>query len=185
MQVRNKVKAMVFLVCVMLAFPSVVYANPSKKLAAYIQSVNPKVSNAMAATFAKSIIGASKKYNVKPEHLVAMMRVESTYKKGASSKCGAMGLMQINPRVWCSIKNPDNLMAAGIIKHASDLWNPAKNIVAGAYILRYYLNAAEKKKAQHPLKMALRKYSGYTPGYFSEVKKAVQHFKQFSQSDES
>ncbi len=71
---------------------------------------------------------AAQKYNVPLNLLKAVAKVESNYHANATSRCGAMGIMQLMPRTaaWLGVK---------------DAYDPEQNIMGGAK----YLNMLLKK----------------------------------------
>ncbi len=71
---------------------------------------------------------ASQKYNVPVNLLKAVGKVESSYRANATSRCGAMGVMQLMPRTaaWLGV---------------TDAYDPEQNIMGGAK----YLNMLLKK----------------------------------------
>jgi soluble lytic murein transglycosylase-like protein len=90
-----------------------------------------------------------------PKLIQAIIRVESNHKVKATSKKGAIGLMQIRYCVWHK-----ELKQIGIHSR-KDLFVAHKNIRAGKYILASYHKG--------DLRETLRKYSGGQPGYYESV----------------
>ncbi|MEA3471659.1 MAG: lytic transglycosylase domain-containing protein [Thermodesulfobacteriota bacterium] len=89
----------------------------------------------------KFIREASKRHGVSFAILKAIMKVESNFNPKAVSKKGAMGLMQIMPENFKSlrVKNP---------------FNPRENIMAGAWYFKQLLNRFDGK-----LHLALAAYN--------------------------
>jgi len=79
-----------------------------------------------------------------PELVLAVIDVESDFKRFAISRSGALGLMQIMPFWLKEIGRP----------HAN-LFDPQTNLRLGCTILRYYLN-----KEHGDLRKALARYNG-------------------------
>lgn len=134
---------------------------PTTKVVDFIMSENPDVPATKAKKIVKAVKKASRKYNIKSEVLVGLMHVESTFSSKSVSKKGSVGVMQIHAPTW--MKRSDDgtdLRTAGICDTTSDLFNEDTNILAGAYILRHYLDRAEKLKVKNPYKYALTKYYG-------------------------
>jgi len=73
------------------------------------------------------ILKASKKYQIEPALIKAVIMAESSYNPKAVSKVGAKGLMQLMPGTAKSL---------GV----KDIYDPSHNIDAGAKYLRYLLN---------------------------------------------
>jgi len=86
--------------------------------------------------------------------LLAIAIVESGLNPKAHSDAGAVGLMQINRKVW---KLPVRFLE-----------NPALNMQLGRAILHHYLNICNGN-----LRCALRRYSGGAEGYYEKVLKIM------------
>lgn len=152
-------------------------------MADFMIKVNPNLSKDNAISFAESIIRTSSRSDVHPILLLALASVESTYKPHSRSKNGAVGPVQILPKVWTDPKNKDNLINAGIIRSASELSNPARNFQAGLYILsKYYNYAFENRKDRNVssntllINYALSRYKGGSElqsGYVEDIKSQI------------
>ena len=103
-----------------------------EKVYQHIKKRNPRLEDSYAFETSLAIVEASKKYNISIKILLGMAEVESFYKPNALSPVGAKGVLQIRPKYW--VKEID------FIETAEDLDNITKNINAGAYILRDYLD---------------------------------------------
>lgn len=90
------------------------------------------VDEGLAFEASLAVVEASKKFNLSIKLLLAMGNVESNYQLSAISKKGALGILQVMP-FW-----KDHI---DFIKNADDLRNTTSNILAGAYILRRYLDS--------------------------------------------
>ncbi len=82
-----------------------------------------------------SAIKYSEKYDLSPVLVLAVAEAESQFNPFAVSKQNAKGLMQINPEA-----NQQLLIQEGIIKDASELFDPDRNIEAGCFLLRRFIN---------------------------------------------
>jgi soluble lytic murein transglycosylase-like protein len=74
---------------------------------------------------ADNINVASKMYHVPTEIMLALVAVESSFDEHAVSSSNAVGFTQVVPSVW-----GDEI--------PYDVYNPAENILAGAYVLNNY-----------------------------------------------
>jgi len=118
----------------------------------YIIWENYKVYPKLAEEIVEMAYKYSGDYNVDALTLLFMMQVGSDFQYNAVSSSGAIGLMQINPKVWLSDENKNSLKHIGINKQ-KELYDPEKNIKAGAYILSIYLSQCNGEYA-----CALKKY---------------------------
>jgi len=111
---------------------------------------------------------------VPPELVRAVMRQESNFDPQALSRVGAIGLMQVMPR---------NGARVGFSK--DELWEPAKNIVAGVRLLAVYLKHYEGDLISalvaynaHPEPLgAPVPRNGETPDY---VLRVLKYFREYS-----
>lgn len=83
----------------------------------------------------QSAVKYSEKYDLSPILVLAVAATESEFYPFALSKKNAKGLMQINPGA-----NQDLLIREGIFKEPSDVFDPDRNIEAGCFLLRRFLN---------------------------------------------
>ncbi len=81
----------------------------------------------------------SRKRNLPPELVLAVIREESRFDETVESPSGALGLMQIMPRTgeWIGGK-----LGEGNVSRA-DLHDPAFNIAAGCWYLRFLLDRSD------------------------------------------
>jgi hypothetical protein len=94
---------------------------------AFAQTV--PVSRPMATDpYATTIAEASQRFGIPAAWIRAVMRVESANDSHAISPKGAMGLMQIMPETWASLRVQHHL--------GRDPYDPHDNILAGAAYLR-------------------------------------------------
>jgi len=96
-----------------------------------------------------SAIKYSEKYDLSPILVLAIINTESEFYPFALSKQNAKGLMQINPEA-----NQRLLLQEGIFKEPADIFDPERNIEAGCFLLRRFINESSDVNA------ALDKYLG-------------------------
>jgi soluble lytic murein transglycosylase-like protein len=89
--------------------------------------VIPQWAGVAATPFAATVQRAAIYYQLPPELIWAVMKVESNFRDQAVSKAGARGLMQLMPRTAAAIGLRDAL-------------DPEQNILGGAYYLRHLAN---------------------------------------------
>jgi len=92
----------------------------------------------------------SKKYEIEPELIIAIISVESSFNKTATSRVGALGLMQIMPATF-------NEAAAELgltYKSADCIYDIENNITIGTYYLSKLLN-----KYNNDFKLAILAYN--------------------------
>jgi soluble lytic murein transglycosylase-like protein len=105
-------------------------ATPSTVSATYVEPPRNahKTSSPPALSLSAFIAEASQRFRVPVEWIRAVMRIESGGKGRAVSPKGAIGLMQIMPKTYASLRIRYRLGA--------DPYNPRDNILAGAAYLR-------------------------------------------------
>ena len=109
---------------------------------------------------------AAEKYNIDVKLLKSVAFIESSFRPNATSKCGAMGIMQLMP-------------SAAKQYGAKDPYDPRQNIMAGAKILSTFLKRydgdIEKTLAAYNAGPGNVKKAGgvpeYTRGYINKVLK--------------
>lgn len=121
--------------------------------------------------FGSIIYSEAKKNNLRPELVAAVIQQESKFKPTARSNMGAQGLMQLVPKT-------------GRWMGATNLMNPAQNIMAGAKYLRYLqdqFNGNETKviAAYNAGEGNVRRFGGIPP--FQETQKYVSNVRNFQQ----
>lgn len=104
----------------------------------------------------------STKQGLKPELVMAVIQVESSFNREAISNVGARGLMQLMPFWIKEIGYPGD-----------NLFNPSINLKYGCTVLRSYL-----KRSNGKLDLALSRYHGSTATnhYAIKVKTAMRSF---------
>lgn len=162
--------------------PQKVQVIPDKtkaRMSEYIQTKNITVYPALADTIAESILSVEEKYSIPRLVMLALVEVESGYNYAAVSDAGAIGLTQVHKTTWMDQTNPENLVKLGVIKKNSDLYDPVKNIKAGAFILnRYYTQA---KNTDAPMRQALTRYYGGTNNdHYAKVCQRIGEFYVFN-----
>jgi len=95
------------------------------------QRMYPRLSREIV----QSAIKYSDKYDLSPILVLAVVEAESQFYPFAVSKKDAKGLMQINPAA-----NLQLLVQEGIFKEAADVFDPERNIEAGCFLLRKFIN---------------------------------------------
>jgi len=81
----------------------------------------------------------SKRYNLDPNLLAAVIWVESRFKYTARGKIGEIGLMQIRYDIW----HKSNILRKKGVDSKRKLQWIGKNVQCGAHILRYFLDRAD------------------------------------------
>ncbi len=121
--------------------------------------------------FGSIIYSEAKKNNLPPELVAAVAHTESQFVPTARSQAGAVGVMQLIPRTgrWLG---------------ASNLVDPAQNIMAGAKYLRYLTdrfggNTQEAVAAYNAGEGNVRRFGGIPP--FRETRDYVQRVLHFQQ----
>ena len=138
----------------------------------YIKSFNTITNEKTISSIIAAINDASKQFELPKEVLVGLVATESSFDPKAVSSKKCVGLTQINVAVWYS-----TLKEEGIVKNKKELLHPAKNIKAGAHILRFYLDEGKRKGVKTPMLYALNHYNGTNDGtYFMHVKEKMEEF---------
>lgn len=156
-------------------------ADTILKHANFIITENPEISYTHALQIVDAVHEASEKYGVTQQIILCLMSVESAYIKNSKSSKGALGLMQVYPKVWLTKQeNSKDLVSAGIAETKKDLLDVETNIMAGAYILRVYLDEAAKKNIRNPYKYAItRYYGGYKNSHYTKTMAVMARLKNF------
>jgi hypothetical protein len=107
----------------------------------------------MYPRLAREIVDAavrhSEKYDLSPILVLAVAQTESEFYPFALSGQNARGIMQINPEA-----NLRLLLQEGVFKEPADIFDPDRNIEAGCFLLRRFINDSSDFNA------ALDKYLG-------------------------
>lgn len=94
-----------------------------------VRRFNKKLSEALVEEIARGLLTAAYSQNMDPRFLAAIVAVESDFNPRCLSSSGAMGLGQVMPF---------NFPEVGMDK--ADGWNPTKNLLATAMLLRGHLD---------------------------------------------
>jgi len=97
----------------------------------YLEEVRLRLPRENYQAMVAAIADASLRYDVPPETILAVIRIESTFDANAISEAGAVGLMQLLPSTAAELARELSLDWAG----AADLHDPATNIALGTYYL--------------------------------------------------
>jgi hypothetical protein len=117
----------------------------------------PADAKAPRTPFGAEVLEAARKFQLNPEVVAAVMRVESAFDARALSRKGARGLMQLMPST-----------AARFGVRAGDLFTPARNLEAGARYLRFLVDrfdgdAVRVFAAYNAGEHAVERYGGIPP----------------------
>lgn len=121
-------------------------ADHIHKLTDYIQK-KFRVARSKAVIIVNESVRHGGKHGLRPEFILAIIAVESSFRERVVSHAGARGLMQIIPR-W----HPKKIRMIG---GAHALFDPRKNITTGTKILVDYL-----KLSRGNFRKALLRYNG-------------------------
>lgn len=88
--------------------------------------------------YSESVETISKKYNLEPPLVYAVIKTESDFQKDAKSSAGALGLMQILPSTarWIAEEKNESFIN-------EDLFDEKRNIEYGCFYLRYLFDKFE------------------------------------------
>jgi soluble lytic murein transglycosylase-like protein len=112
-----------------------------------------------------AIMKYSKEYEIDPLLVYGIIAQESRFEHSVVNFYGAMGLMQVVPKIW-----EKELIKEGIINNRNDLLDPVKNIHAGCYIIK-----------EHGYN--LKKYSGGAKNYRQKVQAHMDKAKKIALQD--
>ncbi|HEX9164054.1 MAG TPA: lytic transglycosylase domain-containing protein [Thermoanaerobaculia bacterium] len=154
-------------IAAVVAAPSAVAQAP-QQIAQAAEDVKAQFF-AKEVPFGSIIYQEAQKNNLRPELLAAIVQQESKFQPTARSIMGAQGLMQLVPKT-------------GRWMGASNLMNPAQNIMAGAKYLKYLqdqFNGNETKviAAYNAGEGNVRRFGGIPP--FRETQKYVANVRNF------
>ena len=139
-------------------------SRSAESLKRFFLTTNPTLDPETALYMAYTVQEAADRYKL-PEPIIAgLIHTESRAKPKATNK-GCLGLTQVNWPVWkkeLTLNHPE-------IFTREDLFEPRRSILAGAWILRGYLNQYDGN-----LSRALEAYSGGAKWYPAKVLKAAE-----------
>ena len=130
----------------------------AESLKRFFLTTNPALDSETALYMAYAVQEAADRYNLPESILAGLIHTESRAKPEAVNK-GCLGLTQVNWPVWkkeLTLRHPE-------IFTREDLFEPRRSILAGAWILRHYLNRYGN------IPRALEAYSGGAKWYPRKV----------------
>ncbi len=101
----------------------------------YVSQSSQRMYPRLSREIVQAAVKYSEKYDLSPILVLAVAATESEFYPFALSKKNAKGLMQINPGA-----NQDLLIREGIFKEPADIFDPDRNIEAGCFLLRRFIN---------------------------------------------
>jgi soluble lytic murein transglycosylase-like protein len=105
------------------------------RLVARLSRYQMRLSAAEIEMTARTILEESKRWKLDPELVMAVIRVESAYNNFATSRVGALGLMQVMPRTGQAMASRLGIEWRG----PKTLFDPVVNVKIGtAYLARMY-----------------------------------------------
>lgn len=132
------------------------------RLESFFRTTNPTLDRETALYMAYAVQEAADRYDLPEAILAGLIHTESRADPRAINK-GCLGLTQVNWPVWkkeLTLKHPE-------IFSPEDLFEPRRSILAGAWILRHYLNRYQS------MDRALEAYSGGAKWYPSKVQRVA------------
>lgn len=132
--------------------------SQSGKLKRYIKDEKTRIS------LLKAVHHEASALELNPDLVLALIQVESAFKRYAVSRVGAQGLMQVMPFWKKEIGRPED-----------NLTDVLTNLKYGCRILKYYIKMEDRKGGG--LSMALARYNGSYPRtvYTEKVMNAFQY----------
>jgi soluble lytic murein transglycosylase-like protein len=101
----------------------------------YVTQRSQRTYPRLSREIVQCAIKYSDKYDLSPILVLAVVEAESQFYPFALSKKGAKGLMQINLGA-----NQQLLIQEGIFRDPSDIFDPDRNMEAGCFLLRKFIN---------------------------------------------
>ncbi len=115
----------------------------------FVSGTGRRMYSRLSREIVDSAIKYSRKYDLSPILVLAIVEAESQFYPFALSKQNAKGLMQINLEA-----NQELLLREGIFKEPEDVFDPERNIEAGCFLLRRFIDGCSDLNA------ALDRYLG-------------------------
>lgn len=134
----------------------------AENLKRFFAGTNPALDPETALYMAYAVQEAANRYDLPEAILAGLIYTESRADPRATNK-GCIGLTQVNWPVW----KKDLIEKHSEIFDREDLFEPRRSILAGAWILRHYLNRYKS------MDRALEAYSGGAKWYPSKVQKVA------------
>ena len=154
-------------------------AIPEETMISYIQEHNLSISEHSAKSIVSSIYNASNRFGIPPVLILAVIKVESTFDHNQVSSEKAVGLMQIHKPTWIDNSKRRRRLEQHVGR--SDVNDPHTNILAGTWIIRQYMDIAEKRGDSNPIKSALTMYlGGKKNNYYRKTKGVMQEILVFA-----
>jgi len=140
--------------------------------------LRPYQSLQQAQKIANVVATKSIQYNIDPDLVLGIIRIESYFRIKARSKVGARGLMQVMP-LW---------LAKNTLCEKKNLWDVEQNIDCGIQIYQYYLQMFSDQRlaliaynrGPRPVKRALRKGQDPDNGYAIKIMHQVNRLKKIN-----
>ena len=101
----------------------------------FVTQNSPRMYPRLSREIVQAAIKYSDKYDLSPILVLSVVAAESQFYPFAVSKKDAKGLMQINPQA-----NLQLLIQEGIFREAADIFDPDRNIEAGCFLLRKFID---------------------------------------------
>ena len=120
------------------------------KVYSMLKSQRTDLSDRSAWVISEAIVEESRRHSIDPALILAVISVESSFRKDAVSSKGARGLMQIRPFVASALAREVNL---DNWEGEDSLYDPTLNIKLGVFYLSYL------KKSFRDLTLALAAYN--------------------------
>jgi len=141
-------------------------------IACYIHKCNKRLPAETVWREACAIYFGSRQYNLSPELVAAVARIESHFNPGSVSRHGACGAMQVMYRVHYA-----RLAKLGIAMKREDMFDPERGIYAGIVVLKGYVNAYGSVH-----KGLMRYLGGHSNSYYMGVQNHVTKMRRTGES---